>query len=139
MRRITFTLALISLVILALSLPRSLRAAERTTLVLDGTWDIQDSMAPDQMPTAFHHQVPVPGLVHLSVPAFPDVDQFESYENHRNRVRFDRSPGPGNFDPSMVGISRQNRNYFWYRKVFQAPARREVLIRYCSHIHIHST
>jgi beta-galactosidase len=128
MRRITFTLRLICTLISMLFLSFSLLAAERTTLELDGTWDIEDSLAPDQMPTAFHHQVPAPGLVHLSVPVFADVDQFESYENHGNRVRFDRSPGPGNFDPSMVGISRQNRNYFWYRKVFKAPARREVAI-----------
>jgi beta-galactosidase len=126
MRRITFINGLISTGILILFLSGSLAAAERTTLVLDGTWDIEDSIAPDQMPEAFHHHVPVPGLVHLSVPAFPGVDQFESYENHRNRTRFDRSPGPGNFDPSMVGIPRQNRDYFWYKKVFKAPARREV-------------
>lgn len=122
------TRALIIASLFSLVVCGSLQASNRTTLSLDGTWDIEDSVAPDQMPTAFHHQVPVPGLVHLSVPAFPDVDQFESTENHHNRVRFNRSPGPGNFPDTIVGIPRQNRNYFWYRKEFKAPARREVAI-----------
>lgn len=103
-------------------------ASEQTSISLDGTWDIEDSLAPDQLPTAFHHHVPVPGLAHLAVPAFADVDQFESTENHRNRLEFHRSPGPGVFDKNGVGISRQDRNYFWYHKVFKAPARRDVAI-----------
>ena len=106
----------------------SLQAGDRITLSLDGTWDIEDSVSPDQMPTAFRHHVPVPGLVHLSLPAFPDVDQFESFENRRNRLRFNRSPGPEKMDKTMVGIPRQKRNYFWYRKGFKAPARREVAL-----------
>ena len=106
----------------------SLQAGERATLSLDGTWDIEDSVSPDRMPTAFRHHVPVPGLAHLSVPAFPDVDQFESYENHQDRVRFNRSPGPEKMERTIVGIPRQKRNYFWYRKVFKGPARREVAL-----------
>jgi hypothetical protein len=128
MRREVFTHELISTGIFILFLSGSLVAAERTTLSLDGTWDIEDSVSPDQMPAAFHHHVPVPGLAHLSVPAFPDVDQFESYENHQDRVQFNRSPGPENMDKSTVGISRQKRNYFWYRKIFKAPGRREVAL-----------
>jgi hypothetical protein len=106
----------------------SLRASERTTLSLDGTWDIEDSVSPDLMPSAFPHRVPVPGLAHLSVPAFLEVDQFESYENHHNRVMYNRSPGTENMDSTMVGISHQKRNYFWYRKVFPAPDRRDVAL-----------
>jgi len=104
----------------------SLRAGDRATLSLDGTWEIEDSVSPDQMPKTYQHHVPVPGLAHLSEPAFSDVDQFESFENHRNRVRFNRSPGPEKFERTMVGIPRQNRNYFWYRKVFTGPAPRQV-------------
>ena len=104
----------------------SLRASERATLPLDGAWEIEDSVSPLEMPRVFRHRVPVPGLAHLAVPAFADVDQFESFENHRNRVRFNRSPGPEKFEKTMVGIPRQTRNFFWYRRVFKAPARREV-------------
>jgi len=126
MGRITRALIIVGLFVFALS--GSLQAGGRITLSLDGTWHIEDSVSPDQMPTAFHHHAPVPGLAHLSVPAFPDVDQFESYENHRDRVIYKRSPGPDNMDPTIVGIPHQNRNYFWYRKVFKAPVRREEAI-----------
>lgn len=113
-----------------------LQAEKRITLSLDGTWDIEDSVSPDQMPNAFRHHVPVPGLVHLSVPAFPDVDQFESYENYLDRVKFDRMPyrpfvlppGPEKIASTTVGIPHQKRNYFWYRKSFKAPAQKEVAL-----------
>jgi len=82
MRRGTITNALAITGIFISLMCGSLQAGERATLSLDGTWDIEDSVSPDRMPTAFRHHVPVPGLAHLSVPAFPDVDQFESYENH---------------------------------------------------------
>ena len=128
MLRRTITHALAITVVPILLLGPSLRASGRDTLSLDGAWEIEDSVSPVDRPSAFRHRVPVPGLAHLAVPAFADVDQFESFENHRNRLRFNRSPGPEKFEKTMVGIPRQNRNYFWYRKLFQAPARREVAL-----------
>jgi beta-galactosidase len=128
MRRQNVKYALLGTAVFVASLCGLLQAGERNTVWLDGTWDIDESVSPDQVPTAFRHQVPVPGLVHLSVPAFPDVDQFESYENHRDRVRFNRSPGREDFDKSAVGVAHQKRNYFWYRKAFKAPGRREVAL-----------
>src|SRR5208283_2231783 len=53
----------------------------RQTLSLDGEWEIDDSVSPDQLPTVYCHRVPVPGLAHLATPAFPDVDLFQSREN----------------------------------------------------------
>ncbi len=123
-RTIIYELALA--VVLSLLFSGSLQAGERTTLSLDGTWEIEDSISPDQIPSAYGHHVHVPGLAHLSVPPFADVDQFESFENHRNRVRFNRSPGAEKFERTSVGIPRQNRNYFWYRKSFTGPARRQA-------------
>ena len=32
------------------------------------------------MPKEYTHRVPVPGLTHSAVPAFPDVDKFQSRE-----------------------------------------------------------
>ena len=74
--------------------------ARRTTLSLDGQWDVEDSIGPDQLPTAYHHAAPVPGLTHSAVPAFPGVDEDQS----------------------------RQRNYFWYRKTFQAPAEEAVAL-----------
>ena len=126
-RTIIYELALA--VVLSLLFSGSLQAGERTTLSLDGTWEIEDSISPDQIPSAYGHHVHVPGLAHLSVPPFADVDQFESFENHRNRVRFNRSPGAEKFERTSVGIPRQNRNYFWYRKSFTGPPRQAAWLR----------
>ena len=128
MRRICWNHALVIAGISVVLLAGASLAAERNTVSLDGSWEIQDSVAADQMPTAYHHHVPVPGLAHLAVPGFANVDEFESYENHGNRVRFNRDPGKEEYRPDMVGVSHQERNYFWYKRVFKAPARREVAI-----------
>jgi hypothetical protein len=44
-----------SIIILALcvAFARSLRAGERTTISLNGTWDIEDSKEADAMPSAW--------------------------------------------------------------------------------------
>ena len=54
--------------------------AQRTTVSLDGTWRIAESVAADEMPAQFEHAVAVPGLVHDAKPAFPLVDQYETWE-----------------------------------------------------------
>jgi hypothetical protein len=48
--------------------------AHRTTLSLDGKWDVEDSVGANEMPKTYSHTVPVPGLTHSAVPAFADVD-----------------------------------------------------------------
>jgi len=104
----------------------------RTTISMNGTWQITESVASNDIPTAFDHTVVVPGLVNRSKPAFPDVDLFASREYLR---RFGRSYPWGGSEIlkhdaplPVIGISLQKRNYFWYHKSFKAPARREVAL-----------
>jgi len=99
-------------------------AADRTTISLNGEWQITDSKAPLPVPTRFDHSVPVPGLVHSSTPAFPDVDQFDSRQVIQNRVS--KGMLPASALVRNAGVSRQQRDYFWYRRKFDAGARRAV-------------
>jgi hypothetical protein len=98
--------------------------AERVTLSLDGTWQIADSVAPEPAPTAFPSTVAVPGLVHNSSPAFPNVDAFDSVELVNNKIAQKRLPESARV--AAPGVSRQVRNYFWYRRTFAAPPRKAV-------------
>jgi uncharacterized protein (DUF362 family) len=101
-----------------------LAAAQRTTLSLDGQWEIADSVAADALPAAYTHRAPVPGLAHSAVPAFKDVDQFESRQLLQNRVS--RGLAPASALVSTAGVSHQERNWFWYRRRFQVAALRSV-------------
>ena len=100
--------------------------AQRVTIPLDGTWDIADSLAADQVPATFTHKAPVPGLAHSSTPAFEGVDLFDSRELIVNRV------GKGSMPRSALvtnaGVPHQNRNYFWYRTSFAPKAKRAIAI-----------
>jgi len=101
--------------------------AERTTVSLDGQWRIADSQSATELPAAFDHTVPVPGLVNLAKPAFKDVDQFISRENLANRIRSKLVPAEW-LTNHWQGKVDQDRNYFWYQKNFRAPARRAVAL-----------
>ena len=117
---------LIAIVSLAAAFPFPLRAAERTSLSLDGTWDIEDSREPEAVPTSWNHTVPVPGLAHSAQPAFLHVDEFDSRQLILNRAR------DGKIPPSAIvhnaGVSHQERNWFWYRRTFEVPTVRTVAI-----------
>lgn len=101
----------------------------RTTISLNGRWDVQDGVDADAMPKEYLHTAPVPGLAHSADPAFPDVDQYQSRELLTNLVRQGMAPKE---DLEKLGTARgiplQKRNYFWYRKVFDAPAKAAVAI-----------
>jgi len=109
------------LLILAVVLAAALNAAKgpttRTTLSLDGTWEVGESVAPTPMPSEFAHKAPVPGLANLATPPFVDVDSFDSRElieveiRDKKRSESDRT--------TAVGTPHQTRNYFWYRRTFQ--------------------
>ncbi len=120
--------ALLSPFFLALLLLAPAARAQRVTLDLDGTWEIADSVEPEAVPTNFSHTVAVPGLVHNATPPFPDVDAFDSAELVSNRIRSahlsDRLPESARVEPP--GLSRQERNYFWYRRTFTAPRGKSV-------------
>jgi beta-galactosidase len=104
-------------------------AIQRTTLSLDGQWDMEDSVGADEIPKAYSHKAPVPGLAHSAIPAFPDVDQYQSRELLSNLMRQGRY-AKADYQKlgSARGISHQKRNYFWYRKVFDAPAKDAVAL-----------
>jgi len=99
----------------------------RVTLSLDGQWDVADSVGAKEIPATYSHTVPVPGLTHSATPAFPNVDQYQSRQLISNLVRQGRySKADYEKLGQARGISHQTRNYFWYRKTFQAPEKNAV-------------
>ena len=59
----------------------------RTTLSLNGQWDVAESIGANEILKIYTHKAPVPGLTHAAVPAFPDVDQYQNRELLSNLVR----------------------------------------------------
>ena len=106
------------------ALASSSALAQRVTLSLDGTWQIADSVAAEPAPKAFRSTVAVPGLVHNATPPFPDVDAFDSVELVGNKISQKLLPESARV--AAPGVSRQARNYFWYRRTFTTPAARAV-------------
>ena len=131
-KKLTTWLAVCAIALVSARGARIFAAGEsthRTTLSLNGQWDVEDSVSPDAMPKGYSHTAPVPGLTHSAVPAFPDVDQYQSRELLSNLVdqgRYSKS----DFEKlgNARGISHQQRNYFWYRKTFNAPAQAAVAL-----------
>jgi hypothetical protein len=107
---------------LAVISPSALQA-QRITLPLDGTWSIADGVEPSALPTSFKHTVAVPGLVHSAKPSFPGVDQYETHEFIWTMKRDGVLPATEKLDE--LGRTTQKRNYFWYRRTFRAPARKQ--------------
>ena len=52
----------------------------RTSISLNGTWQIDESVSATEIPKAFGHVVVVPGTANLSNPVFSDVDLFATRE-----------------------------------------------------------
>jgi hypothetical protein len=102
-------------------------AAGRTTLSLDGQWQIADSKLPDKIPDNLTHTVPVPGLVHLANPPFPGVDRFISREGMASLIT-DHQADPYSMVKYWDGKVEQDRSYFWYRKTFRAPSAHAIAI-----------
>jgi len=100
--------------------------AQRQVINLDGQWDIADSKLADTLPTEFVHKAPVPGLAHSSTPRFVDSDEFSSRQLILNRISQGQSPAselvPG------VGVSHQDRNWFWYHRSFRLAGKRSVAV-----------
>jgi beta-galactosidase len=103
-----------------------LRAADRTTLFLDGSWDIEDSLEADSIPVAWKHKAPVPGFAHSAQPAFAHVDEFDSRMLIQNRVANRKLPESTLV--SNAGVEHQGRNWFWYHRTFEVPALRHVAV-----------
>ncbi|MGO9241863.1 MAG: glycosyl hydrolase 2 galactose-binding domain-containing protein [Bryobacteraceae bacterium] len=92
-------------------------ATTRTTISLDGSWDVAESVAPAPLPAQFPHTAPVPGLANLATPPFADVDRFDSHESIDVEIRDKLRPESER--TTAVGVPRQARNYFWYRRTFK--------------------
>jgi hypothetical protein len=101
-------------------------ASGRITVPLDGTWQIEDSIGGTDLPAAYRHEVPVPGLANLATPPFEGVDLFDSRESIRNRIRHKELPDSAATE--SVGIPHQNRTYFWYHRTFRLPGRKAVAV-----------
>src|ERR1017187_2055982 len=101
-------------------------AAGRQTLSLDGSWQVGERGSADEGPPTFKDTAPVPGLANLAKPPFVDVDQFDSQELIANRIRQKRLPESARIQ--TAGLARQGRNYFWYRKSFEALAARAAAV-----------
>jgi hypothetical protein len=111
------------------SLSAGAQTTHRATLSLDGQWDVEDSVGANEMPAAYHHTAPVPGLAHSAVPAFPDVDQYQTRQLLSNLVR-QGMYSQADYDKLVDahGNSHQQQNYFWYRKTFEAPSQAAVAL-----------
>ncbi|NOX53621.1 MAG: hypothetical protein GXP27_04130, partial [Planctomycetes bacterium] len=122
-----------SLALLAILAVASPTEAQRVELSLNGTWEIDDSVQPEQMPDRFAHRVPVPGLAHLAEPPLEDVDAFDSRELLYRRLVLKRlglrTDGPGQVArKGVAGIPRQDRSYLWYRRRFRVAQRKAVAV-----------
>ncbi len=104
-----------------------LAQVKRTTISLDGTWQVADGKTAETIPAAFDHTAPVPGLTNLATPPFANVDAFISREHLANRIRSKLSPASW-LKQYWKGKVDQDRDYFWYRRTFRAPARRAVAL-----------
>jgi hypothetical protein len=112
------------------------QAEGRTIFSLNGAWQIAESVSSNDIPASFDRTVVVPGLVNQSKPAFPEVDLFASHYYFKRFERKERKyPWGGTNsmlraeDPlPVIGLSVNNRNYFWYRKTFAPPGKREVAL-----------
>ncbi len=113
----TFRLAICTLALCVITTSAN---AERLTVSLDGEWKIADSIAAEPPPEAYTHKAPVPGLANLARPHFDKVDAFYSREHLANRIRANLAPAEW-LTNYWKGKVDQDRNYFWYQKMFRAP------------------
>ena len=101
----------------------------RTTISLKGQWEVDDSVSPDDLPKTYGHKALVPGLTHSAVPAFPDIDEFQSGELLTNLLEHNViSKADYAKLGDARGISHQQRNYFWYHRTFVAPRQNHVAL-----------
>lgn len=92
-------------------------------LSLDGSWQVEEGVEAESIPSSFAHETPVPGLTHQAVPAFPDVDHYETHEFVYTMKRYGVLPADDSCEGT--GRTRQKRSFFWYAKTFQGPATHE--------------
>jgi len=101
--------------------------AQRSVISLNGEWEVEESIKPDEIPRIFTHKGPVPGLANLCEPLFLEVDAYDGID-YLNNSWVKASIKNISTDSIEVGISRQDRNYFWYKTSFELPEKRELII-----------
>lgn len=114
---------------LLLLLAPTMGRAERTTISLNGQWEVEESAGGDRAPARYGHMVAVPGLTNGATPDFPDVDDFRSRELLTNlTVRGLYAQADLDKLAPRRGLTRQTRLHFWYRRSFDAPRRHAAAI-----------
>jgi hypothetical protein len=64
-------------------------------------------------------------MANLAKPPFKDIDQYLTHDNIYDQVSFGLLPRSG---PWPKPGPRQDRNWFWYRRAFRVPSRKQVAI-----------
>jgi hypothetical protein len=112
-----FRLLVIVIVIAIAAQSLCLPAPDRTTLSLNGAWQIENSKDARALPVIWNQKAPLSGMAHSADPAFPHVNEFDSRKLIRNRV----SQGnlAKNTNVHNAGVSQQGSNSFRYRHAFE--------------------
>ena len=109
-------------------------AAQRTTISLDGTWSIAESVAPDEMPSQFDHRWPCRAWSirpSRPFPAWTTTKPGNSSGIGRSGRSYPKPiAAPLEFDKKYDGLGRtsQKRNYFWYERTFASPAKKQSAV-----------
>jgi hypothetical protein len=101
-------------------------SAGRTVIPLNGTWQLAESIAMDQLPGAYPHTAPVPGLAHSATPPLVGIDAFDSREFIQTSIREKKLPESARVE--HAGVPRQDRNFLWYKREFLAPLKSARLL-----------
>jgi len=108
------------------------KIGDRTIVNLNGTWEVGESIEAEEMASVFGHTTPVPGLLTSAQPEFPHLGEFESVGLQHSKMNWKNCTGgvvdlPINEEALKYnfGLSEQERNYFWYKKIFHAPTKHE--------------
>ncbi len=100
---------------------------QRKEISLNGEWDVEESELSEDIPKQFTHRGPVPGMANLCKPAFRDVDAFDGID-YLNNSWVRASIKNISTDSLQVGISRQSRNYFWYKTSVELVDKHELVL-----------
>lgn len=101
---------------------------KRTVVNLNGNWAVGESMEAEAIAEVFDHRADVPGVLSTADPPFVDCGKFSTrfYEYAKDNWKMCTGgvinmPVDEEVKASEIGISRQPRNYFWYKRTFMAP------------------
>ena len=96
----------------------------RVTIALDGRWQVGRRGGRRRRPRVIRARGGVARAGASGAARLPGVDQYETLTYLKLMVR--RGMLPESELCRGMGRTRQTRNYFWHRKSFRAPARRQL-------------